>query len=579
MAAGAVTGPVTVRRREVPSVLYAALPESMHPVLRRVYAARQVAPQEVGATLSAMLPVGTLGGAEEAAAFLADARQRGNAIVVVGDFDADGATASALMVTALRAMGFRGVSSLVPDRFELGYGLSPPVAELAAGHGADILVTVDNGISSIEGVARARQLGMEVLVTDHHLPGGELPAARVIVNPNLPGEGFASKSLCGVGVAFYVMAALSREIARRGYADFESARRAVTQCLDLVALGTVADLVSLDHNNRILVSEGLRRMRAGRARPGIAALFSVAGRDVTSARSADLAFAVAPRLNAAGRLDDMSLGIECLLATDGRRALALAQRLDGLNRERRELQARMQEQAEAHLLALDDHLDGAEHPAFCLFDPDWHEGIVGLLASRVKEHTGRPVVAFAPGGQEGQLKGSARSVQGLHIRDVLAAVAARRRVPGLVFGGHAMAAGLRLPAASLDLFAEEFTAEVAQRMSGLSSDAVLWTDGALAASELQLPLAEQLHFAGPWGQGFPEPLFDNEFGIIEQCRLREAHLRLTLRHPQGGDALEAIAFNEPRALPGKARFVYRLGINDYGGRRRQQLVVEHVDCD
>lgn len=579
MAAGAVTGPVTVRRREVSSALYAALPESMHPVLRRVYAARQVAPQEVGATLCALLPVGALSNAEEAAAFLADARGRDNAIVVVGDFDADGATASALMVTALRAMGFRRVSSLVPNRFELGYGLSPPVVELAAERGAEILVTVDNGISSIEGVARARELGMEVLVTDHHLPGAELPPARVIVNPNLPGESFASKSLCGVGVAFYVMAALSREVARRGYADFEAARRAVTECLDLVALGTVADLVSLDHNNRILVGEGLRRMRAGRARPGIEALFSVAGRDVTSARSADLAFAVAPRLNAAGRLDDMSLGIECLLATDGRRAFALAQRLDGLNRQRRQLQARMQEQAEAYLLALDDHLDGAQHPAFCLFDPAWHEGIVGLLASRVKERTGRPVVAFAPGGQAGQLKGSARSVQGLHIRDVLAAVAARRRVPGLVFGGHAMAAGLRLPAASLELFAGEFTAEVAQQMPGSSIDAVLWTDGALAVPELQLPLAEQLYFAGPWGQGFPEPLFDNEFCVLEQCRLREAHLRLTLRHPQGGETLEAIAFNEPRTLPAKARFVYRLGINDYGGRRRQQLVVEHVDCD
>jgi single-stranded-DNA-specific exonuclease len=548
------------------------------PVLRRIYAARGVSPAELNATLSDLLPVGSLGGVGAAAQFLADARRRQSAILVVGDFDADGATASALVVASMRAMGFANVSYLVPDRFVFGYGLSPAVVDLAATRRPDLIITVDNGISSLDGVAHARALGIDVLVTDHHLPGEELPPARLIVNPNLPGEPFASKALCGVGVAFYLMAALARELGQRGLADFDDCRRAVSSCLDLVALGTVADVVCLDHNNRILVSEGLRRIRARTARPGVLALFEVAGRDPAMARSADLGFGIAPRLNAAGRLTDMSLGIECLLAPDGASARRHAARLDDLNRSRRELQARMQAEAQDHLERAGSHYVNGAAGGICLFDRSWHEGIVGLIASRVKERTGMPVVAFAPGEQPGLLKGSVRSVEGMNIRDLLAVIAASHRVPGMVFGGHAMAAGLRLPESALDAFRAEFSAEVTREMADVETGRVFWTDGPLAEADLRLPLAEGLHFAGPWGQGFAEPLFDNEFTVLDRRVLRDAHLRLLLRHPDGGEPVEAIAFNQTRALPGRARFLYRFGINAFNGHTRQQLVVEHIDC-
>jgi single-stranded-DNA-specific exonuclease len=467
----------------------------------------------------------------------------------------------------------------VPNRFEFGYGLSPAVVELAASGKPEILITVDNGITSVEGVARARSLGMGVLITDHHLPGVELPDALAIVNPNLPGEAFASKSLCGVGVAFYLMAGLARELDRLNLARYADSRRVVTDCLDLVALGTVADLVPLDHNNRILVAEGLRRIRAGRARPGLKALFSVAGRDPAAARSADLGFGIAPRLNAAGRLTDMSLGIDCLLAGDERQGRELALRLDQLNRARQELQTRMQAEAEAHLEQVVGQLATETHHAYCLYDPGWHEGIVGLVASRVKERTGRPVFAFAPAEEPGLLKGSARSIEGIHIRDVLAAIAARGAVPDMKFGGHAMAAGMRLPVRQLANFREALNDEVGRQMESLDLGRVLWTDGPLDPGELGIGLAEELRFAGPWGQGFPEPLFDNEFTVLDQRMLKDAHLRLSLGHPAGGEPIEAIAFNEIRSLPAQARFLYRLGVNDYGGRLRRQLVVEHIQCE
>jgi len=578
MGEGRVTASEAIRRREVPEALYAALPGHLSPLLRRVYAARSVAPGEVGATLGALLPVGTLGGVGEAAAFLADVRERERPLLVIGDYDADGATATALMVGVLRAMGFARVSYLVPNRFEFGYGLSPAIVDLAAARGAEVLVTVDNGITSLDGVARASALGLEVLITDHHLPGPELPAARVIVNPHQPGETFASRALCGVGVAFYVMAALARELARRGLAAYESLQQALTARLDLVALGTVADLVPLDANNRVLVSEGLRRMRAGRASPGLTALFRVAGRDGRNACSADLGFAIAPRLNAAGRLTDMSLGIQCLLAEDLVQALALAGRLDALNAERQELQRQMQAQAEARLPETPAAGD-AGAPALCLYDAGWHEGIVGLVASRMKERTGLPVIAFAPGGEQGTLKGSARSVEGIHIRDVLAAMVARSPLPGMSFGGHAMAAGVRLPESQLTAFRQAFAAEVARQLAPLESPRVLWTDGPLGAGDLSVALAEEMRFGGPWGQGFPEPLFDNVLHVLDQRVLKDAHLRLSLRHPEGGEPLEAIAFNETRLLRARARFLYRLGINDFGGARRRQLVVEHIRCD
>lgn len=579
MASRAVTRGPDVRRRDVPAAVYDALPASLDPVLRRVYAARRVAPGEVAPELSALLPVGSLGGVEAAAAVLADARAAGSRVLVVGDYDADGATATALVVAALRALGFADVGYLVPNRFEFGYGLSPAIAELAAARGPAVLVTVDNGIASVEGVARARELGMAVVVTDHHLPAAELPAAEAIVNPNLEGEPFASKALCGAGVAFYVMAALARELERRGLAPGPAARRAVTGTLDLVALGTVADLVPLDHNNRVLVAEGLRRMRAGAARPGVRALFRVAGRDVALARSADLGFALAPRLNAAGRLTDMSLGIDCLLAADDATAFALATRLDELNRARQDLQARMQAEAEAQLESLAAVAGDDGEPALCLFDPRWHEGIVGLVASRLRERTGRPAIAFAPGEEPGMLKGSARSIDGVHVRDALAEVAARGVAPAMKFGGHAMAAGVRLPASGLEAFRAAFGAAVARQLAAAEPGTVLWTDGPLEPGQMGLELAEALHSGGPWGQGFPEPLFDNELAVLDQRVLKDAHLRLSLRHPAGGEPVEAIAFRERRALPGRARFLYRLGVNDYGGRRRRQLVVEHIHCD
>ncbi len=579
MDARPVIRDVAIRRRAIPSDVYSALPAAMRPLLRRIYAARNVAPSEVSTALGDMLPVSSLGGTAAVAEFLTGAYLRQADVLVIGDFDADGATASALVVSSMRAMGFRNVSYLVPNRFEFGYGLSPAVVDLAATRRPDVIITVDNGISSHEGVERARALGIEVVITDHHLPGEELPEARLIVNPNLPGETFASKSLSGVGVAFYVMAALARELARQRQADTDVSRRAVSACLDLVALGTVADLVRLDFNNRVLVNEGLRRIRALAARPGILALLDTAGRDPASACSADLGFGAAPRLNAAGRLTDMSLGIDCLLAEKERDARMLAGRLDELNRTRRDLQERMQAQAHEQLLRIAADFAGEARDGLCLFDEGWHQGIVGLVASRVRERTGRPVVAFAPGEEPGIVKGSARSVDGLHIRDVLAAIAARGKVRSMVFGGHAMAAGLRLPRSQLETFREEFSAEVARQGDGAEAGQVFWTDGPLTVEELQPAVAEELHFGGPWGQGFAEPLFDNEFAILERRVLRDAHLRLRLRHPDGGEPLEAVAFNQTRLPHERARFLYRLGLNAYGGRRRQQLVVERIEYE
>jgi single-stranded-DNA-specific exonuclease len=579
VASGTASSGIRIARREVLPEDYSSLPEQLHPVLRRVYAARRMPAAELNPSLASLLPVSSLAGAAHAASVLAEARRRQSGILVVGDYDADGATASALVVSCLRRMGFTTVSYLVPNRFGLGYGLTPAVADLAASLRPDLLVTVDNGISSIEGVERARALGMQVIVTDHHLPGAELPRALAIVNPNLPGEAFASKHLAGVGVAFYVMAALARELDRLGVAHYEETRHAVAACLDLVALGTVADLVRLDHNNRILVAEGLRRIRAGQSRPGIAALFAVGRRDPRAARSADLGFVVAPRLNAAGRLTDMSLGVECLLTPSALRARELAAQLDALNAERRGLQARMEAEALVHMQEFEEQIRNADQAAWCFFDDRWHEGIVGLVASRLKDRTNRAVVAFAPGEEPGLLKGSARSVEGLHIRDVFAAIAGRGEVPGMSFGGHAMAAGLRLPRDSLDAFRAAFVAEVGRQSDGTERGRVLWTDGPLDGGHFSLELAETLQQAVPWGQGFPEPLFDNAFEVIDRKVLRDAHLRLTVRPGEGCEPVEAIAFRQVRDVGPLAHLVYRLAINDYGGRRRAQLVVEHIHSD
>ncbi|MGB5622101.1 MAG: single-stranded-DNA-specific exonuclease RecJ, partial [Gammaproteobacteria bacterium] len=493
-------------------------------------------------------------------------------VLVVGDFDADGATSSALVVQALRGLGFASVDFLVPNRFEFGYGLSPPLVAVAAASAPDLLITVDNGISSVAGVAAARAAGIDVLVTDHHLPPTVLPEANAIVNPNLAGEPFASKNLAGVGVAFYLMAALAGRLLEPA-----DARRLLAGLLDLVALGTVADVVPLDRNNRILVEHGLRRIRSGQGNPGIRALLEAAARDPASAGASDLAFAAGPRLNAAGRLDDMGLGIRCLLSNSDREARDLAATLDELNRERRVIESEMQQQA---LDAVADIvLEGEVPVALSLFDETWHQGVVGLVAGRIKERYHRPVVAFARE-SGGRLKGSARSIPGLHIRDVLAEVDSAH--PGLIerFGGHAMAAGLTLPGDALPAFDAAFVEVATRHLSSSDLEQEILSDGCLEDRELSLETAELLRGAGPWGQGFPEPLFDNVFDVSASRVLKERHLKLRVQLPGGHHAIDALAFNQadqvPDPLPDRLRLVYRLDVNEFRGRRSAQLVVEHI---
>ncbi|MBP8925848.1 MAG: single-stranded-DNA-specific exonuclease RecJ [Pseudomonadales bacterium] len=570
-----------IRRRASSQVLPAlgAIPEW----LTRIYATRGI--DDAGALdleLQRLHPPATMHGLGLAARRLADALQADESILVISDYDADGATGTALMLLALRAMGCSRVDFLVPNRFDYGYGLSPGIVELAATLDPALIVTVDNGIASITGVEAAARHGIEVLVTDHHLPGEHLPAACAIVNPNQPGCDFPSKHLAGVGVVFYLMSALRGELRQRGwFAAHLITEPNLAQFLDLVALGTVADVVTLDHNNRILVEQGLRRIRAGRARPGIVALLEAGGRTVERAVSADLGFVVAPRINAAGRLDDMAFGIRCLLEDDPLRARSMALELDALNRERREIEAGMQQEA---LQLLDEAAlaEGELCWGLCLFRPEWHQGVVGLVASRIKERHHRPVIAFAPGG-DGELKGSARSIPGFHLRDALAAIDARR--PGLIlrFGGHAMAAGLSLHTQQLEAFAAAFDQEVRR---GLDQDAllsVLDSDGELAAGEMSLGNAERLRAAGPWGQHFPEPLFDGEFHLRSQRPVGARHLRLVVT-PVGDTnrtAIDAICFNvDPACWPAPqtrlVRLAYRLDVNDYRGVRSLQLLVVDI---
>lgn len=549
----------------------------LSPLLQRIYAARGVRQAEqLQLALERMLRVGSLEHVEAAAALLN--AHRHNCVVVVGDYDADGATSTALVLRALRAWGFADVDFVVPDRFIHGYGLTPPVVDIAAARGARLLVTVDNGTSSVTGVERARQLGIAVLVTDHHLPGEHLPAADVIVNPNLPGSQFASRALAGVGVAFYVMAALRRLLATEGVLPADALP--VTQWLDLVALGTVADLVALDDNNRVLVAEGLKRIRAGRCVPGIVALLAAAKRQPEGLVAADLGFQVAPRLNAAGRLDDMGIGIRCLLAPTLSEAQPLAEQLDQLNRDRRSIESDMQALALRAIAGLDLPHRGPRRHALCLFNPEWHQGVVGLVASRIKDRVRRPVIAFALAGEGEMLRGSARSVAGVHIRDVIEAVATRE--PDLItaYGGHAMAAGLSLATSNLDRFARAFELEVARWQPDADLDAVL-SDGPLTLEELALATAEQLRAAGPWGQGFAEPLFDGRFEIVHARVVGERHVKLKVR-PEGSLVqFDAIAFNQldesqTRPPAGLIEMAYRLDINLWQGERRLQLLVEHL---
>ncbi len=569
---------INVRRRVVPAG-DGALGAGLHPVLRRVYAARGLRrADELNLALERLAPVGSLGGAADAAQLLLrHARRR---VLVVGDFDADGATSTALVLRALRGCGFAAVDFLVPNRFEFGYGLTPEIVAVAAERSPSLIVTVDNGISSHAGVAAARARGIEVLITDHHLPGAHLPDANVIVNPNVPGNGFASGALAGVGVAFYVCAALRRALEEQG--ALPAGAPGLAALLDLVALGTVADVVPLDANNRVLVAQGLARIRAGRCVPGISALLAVARRAQDELVASDLGFAVAPRLNAAGRLTDMSIGIRCLLSDDPLEAKALATELDTLNAQRREIEADMQLQALAAVRALRTADSGVQRSGVCLFDAQWHQGVVGLVAGRVKEQLRRPVVAFAVA-DERNLRGSARSVPGVHIRDVLEAIATRE--PGLLdkFGGHAMAAGLSLPRAHLDRFARAFDVEVARAMVASAVSDGIETDGELADADIALPLAEALRAGGPWGCAFPEPLFDGIFEVRGTARvLAGRHLKFQVAAREGRGGFEAIAFNSvdpqvPAPLPaGRVRLVYRLGTNDYQGERRLQLVVDHL---
>jgi len=554
--------------------------EALHPLLARVYTTRGVqTPDGLDLALSRLLPPTQLLNADRAAVLLADAIAAGGALLVIGDFDADGATSTALAVAVLRQFGATRVDYLVPNRFEYGYGLTPEIVELAATRAPDVIITVDNGISSLEGVAAARERGIATLITDHHLAGRALPAADVIVNPNQPGCEFPSKHLAGVGVIFYVMLALRAELRRRGWFEQRSEPR-LGDFTDLVALGTVADVVPLDHNNRILVAAGLQRIRSGQARPGIQALLGVASRDPRSVVASDLGFAVGPRVNAAGRLDDMSIGIECLLSQEPGRAASLAMQLHQLNLDRRVIEGGMQEEALRELERLELARESEPPLAMTLYRSGWHQGVIGILASRIKDRLHRPTIAFADG-DPGQLKGSARSIPGIHIRDILDAVAVRH--PGLIskFGGHAMAAGLSLARDDYEVFARAFVDEVARHAADVELQAVIESDGELAEHEFELELATALRFAGPWGQHFPEPVFDGLFRIVSQRLVGQKHLKLVLFPANGSVLLDAIAFNVdldvwPDPAIEQVEIAYRLDVNEFRGQRSVQLVIEQL---
>ena len=574
--AGERGAPPLIRRRAPGAV--DALPETLNPVLRRVYAARGVGhPDELMLELRQLLPVSTLDGILPATELLADHLQRGSRILVVGDFDADGATSTALVLRQLRRLGYSNVEFRVPDRMRHGYGLTPVLVADLTGPRADLLITVDNGVAAFAGIEAAQALGMQVLVTDHHLPGPTLPSCAAMVNPNLAGAAFGSRTLAGVGVAFYLMASLTRELESRQGCKLP----AVADFLDLVALGTVADLVPLDRNNRILVQEGLNRLRARSAVPGLMALTRVAGCRLEEISARHLGHQIAPRLNAAGRIDDMSVGIRCLLTDDASEAVALAQQLDRLNRERRELELRMRDEAAIAVRRL--RLQEGSLPAgVALYDRGWHAGIVGLVATRMKERVHRPVVAFAPAGN-GELRGSARSVAGVHVRDVLEAIDTRH--PGLIdrFGGHAMAAGLTLREDRLQKFTDAFGEEVGRRLTREQMLGVLETDGELAPRELSLETALALEAGGPWGQSFPEPLFDGEFDVVESRVLADRHLKLWLRPQPAFQPIEAIAFghfdadgSQRPAAGARIHLAYRLQSTSYGGTARAEMLAEYV---
>ena len=558
------------------------LPDSLHPVIRRILLARNIFDEKsLDLKLGRLQTPAALSGIRDAAEILADAVVSGQSILIVGDFDADGATGTALAVRALNLMSAAQVDFRVPNRFEFGYGLSVALVETLRDNPPDVLVTVDSGISSNDGVARARELGCKVIVTDHHLPGELLPAANAIVNPNCPGDQFPSKALAGVGVIFYLMSVLRSALRERNWFTLPRKEPNLAHLLDLVALGTVADLVSLDTNNRILVRQGMDRIRQGICSPGLLALLRLGKRDYRHLAASDLAFAVAPRLNAAGRMKDMSVGIRCLITDDHEKATVLATELDELNHHRRARQNQMQSQALDQLKQLLDGLKGAELPAgLCLYDENWHQGIVGLVASRIKDAVHRPVLAFAPESEGSDvLKGSARSVSGLHIRDVLARVDAAHPTMITAFGGHAMAAGLTLVADQLEPFKQALLESIEFFLQGKTLNNEILTDGELSADDINLTFAELLRGLGPWGQHFPEPLFEGRFVVEEKRVVGGAHLKMQLRPVGGKGSIDAIAFGRlPEDLPDSdtVGFVYKLDINHFRGRKTCQLMVEQI---
>ncbi|MHC6526324.1 single-stranded-DNA-specific exonuclease RecJ [Vibrio proteolyticus] len=578
---------IEIQRRPEPDL--SLLPDTIHPLLKRIYINRGIrSPDQLEKAAKALHSYQQLGGIETAVELLFEALKDQRRIIIVGDFDADGATSSALSVLALRMLGSHNVDYLVPNRFEDGYGLSPEVVNQAIELGAEVIMTVDNGVSSIEGVRYAKQQGLQVLVTDHHLPGHELPEVDAMVNPNLQTCAFPSKALAGVGVAFYLMMALCVHMRKTGwFSEQGMVEPKLMELIDLVALGTVADVVPLDENNRILVHQGLQRIRAGKARPGIQALIEVAKRDARRLVASDFGFALGPRINAAGRLDDMSFGVELLLSNNIHAARRMASELDGLNQTRKEIEAGMKQEAMAFCERLQFGENSELPHGLVLFQRDWHQGVIGILASRIKEQFHRPVIAFADGG-EGMIKGSCRSIPGLHMRDTLDRIDTQN--PGLIlkFGGHAMAAGLTIQEQNFERFARLFDLAVKQDLDDAALKGVVLSDGELKPEEFSMHVAEMLRSGGPWGQAFNEPVFDGEFKVLHQKLVGEKHLKLMLEplfkgHPTN-IMLDGIAFNVdlrrwPDASVKTVRLAYKLDINEFRGNQSLQLMVEHLEAN
>ena len=576
-----------IQRHAASNLADANFPPDLSPMLGRVFMARGArCSDDIDLSMSSLLSPSLLMGIDGAVDLIIAAMESASRILIVGDFDADGATSCALAIRAFEAMGHSDVRFIVPNRFEYGYGLTPEIVDLAKPQNPSLIITVDNGISSVDGVAAARAAGIDVLVTDHHLPGHQLPNANVIVNPNQHGCEFPSKALAGVGVIFYVMSAVRAGLRKKQWFNDQRKEPNMADFLDLVALGTVADVVPLDKNNRILVEQGLRRIRVGKCSAGIRALIEVSGRSAAKLIASDMGFALGPRLNAAGRLDDISIGIACLLTNDVAMAKDIATELDSMNQDRRQIEQGMQVQAETALARLEQG-DSTELPiGMCLFNDEWHQGVVGILASRIKDRHQRPVICFALANDSedcSELKGSARSIKGFHIRDALDAVAAHN--PGLIdkFGGHAMAAGLSLKKDKFADFSKAFDKEASRLLTEDDLQSCVMSDGALAPDEISIDNATLIHYATPWGQLFPEPIFDNEFLFVQQRIVGSKHLKLVLGMDDGtGQIVDAIAFNvDIKAWPDesvkKVRAAYRLDVNRFRGQETVQLIIEHLE--